>query len=431
MKWGEPNSDEGAPPHANFGDQFPRNEVQVPQIDLPIPGSGWHPTWRPGGIAPPIDIPRKAINAISAERQIPTLLSGVKAEENQKVTFAADSEEAKVYERTKDATVRIEVRRRGADGEQTGASGSGFFIQEDGKIATAYHVIAMKPEKIVVQTADGRTFNAKISDVKPGSDMATLDLEGAGNTRFPFLNLAETSTTLKNNDHVYVVGHPKGWADTYLSPGVVSGRSPVSGLLVEHIDGQNPQRMLLRATSHTEPGNSGGPVVDKDGRVVGLVSYGDVPTVDAGTVEDLHSLLGNAKFRDYLPHDTTFDWRTASGGMLTLGGATAAYGLARTAGTPSRILGASTRLVGVIGAVNGVTDLLLDDLGAFRQSWSPTGSTAERFSTTTNIAGDLSQIAGGLGISWLGPKYKVASSILLTAGTGVKFLNHLFSDRAY
>lgn len=370
-------------------------------------------------------LPREA-RIPSREVQIPTVHSGVPAKEHDVTAFKPTDPAAQVYERAKPAVVRLEMFYKGADGKETSSRGSGFFISESGKLATAYHVIARRPDRIEVQMADGKKLNATISDVKPMSDVATLDVQGALGQRFPALELAPTSRGLSADEPVYVLGHPHGWEKTYLAPGSFERRISVADTNVSDLPGQNPNRMLLETTAQAIGGNSGGPMLDKNGRVIGIVNFGSERSGIAATVDDLHSLLGNAKPREYFPTHPSLGTSAIVTGLATTAGAAQSFVLSR----PHPVaLGRFGGAVGGLSVVLAAADLNKHDYEAFKNSWY-TGTTAEKVSATTNMVGDLSMIVGGLG-TILGPRVRLASTVLLTAGSGAKFLNHLFTDRTY
>ena len=135
--------------------------------------------------------------------------------------------------------------------------GSGFLVSSDGYILTNNHVVA-DADEVTVKLRDGRKFEAKIVGTDPSSDVALVKIEGKG---LPFLELGD-SDELKVGHWVLAIGSPFGLSHTVTS-GIVSatGRSRV-GI----VDYEN----FIQTDASINPGNSGGPLIDLDGKVVGI-----------------------------------------------------------------------------------------------------------------------------------------------------------------
>jgi serine protease Do len=142
--------------------------------------------------------------------------------------------------------------------------GSGVLVSADGKVLTAAHVV-QTADAIVVKFLNGETLGASVVYSEPAADVALLKLQRA--PRAPEVARLGDSDTVDVGDQVFVVGAPLGIGHT-LTVGHVSGRrGPDVG----------PGDMLMAEYFQTDAaitqGNSGGPLFDMSGDVVGIVSH--------------------------------------------------------------------------------------------------------------------------------------------------------------
>ena len=137
------------------------------------------------------------------------------------------------------------------------ALGSGVIISDDGYALTNHHVVA-HASRIRVRLADGRELEAEVKGSDPKTDVALLQLEADGD--LPYAHLGQ-SDPLQVGDHVIAIGNPFGLGHTVTS-GIISGKSRVIG--------QGPYDDFLQTDASINMGNSGGPLFDARGRVVGL-----------------------------------------------------------------------------------------------------------------------------------------------------------------
>ena len=144
-------------------------------------------------------------------------------------------------------------------------SGSGFIISEDGYILTNYHVVESAHTAnldIKVVTYDGTEYIADIVGVEPNNDIAVLKINAQGLSAAGLGN----SDELRVGDAVYAVGNPLGELDFSMSTGHVSALDRV-------INTQESERInMFQIDAAVNEGNSGGPVYNGMGEVVGIVT---------------------------------------------------------------------------------------------------------------------------------------------------------------
>jgi serine protease Do len=162
------------------------------------------------------------------------------------------------------AVVRIDIEREGGRyrgyGRSDAGLGSGFIFASDGQILTNAHVVA-QARRIRVTLADGRKFDAGLVGADSEVDVAIVRV---GADHLPVAELGRAP--LKVGQLVIAVGNPYGLNWT-VTAGVVSA-------LNRDLDAPGVRRMtnLIQTDTSINPGNSGGPLVDSQGRVVGITT---------------------------------------------------------------------------------------------------------------------------------------------------------------
>lgn len=158
----------------------------------------------------------------------------------------------------------VVITFNGRDGVREGL-GTGFVVGADGLIATNLHVIG-EARPISVQTHDGRRHEvAAVHASDRAADLAVLKVDATGLTP---LDLGD-SDSLKQGQPVVAVGNPHGLTHSVVT-GVVSGEREIDG------------RKMIQLAIPIEPGNSGGPLMDLEGRVYGLLTMKSSVTANLG-----------------------------------------------------------------------------------------------------------------------------------------------------
>lgn len=149
----------------------------------------------------------------------------------------------------------------GPGSQGTGATGSGFVADAEGHIVTAAHVVD-GADRVTVTFADGTSRTATVSGTDDATDVAVLTVDPEGLTLHP-LELGDSSG-LEVGEAVAAVGSPFGY-ESSISTGIVSGLDRTieapNGFTVAH---------AIQIDAALNPGNSGGPIVDAEGRVIGI-----------------------------------------------------------------------------------------------------------------------------------------------------------------
>lgn len=140
--------------------------------------------------------------------------------------------------------------------------GSGIIVDPEGYIASNNHVVAGS-QRVDVTTVDGRKLAGKVIGADPTSDVALLKVDSAG---LPTAELGD-SDKLKVGQVVIAIGNPFGFA---LGGGPTVTMGLVSALKRQIQAQDRVLEDLIQTDAAINPGNSGGPLVDLEGRVIGV-----------------------------------------------------------------------------------------------------------------------------------------------------------------
>ena len=168
-------------------------------------------------------------------------------------------------------------------------SGSGFILTSDGYVLTNYHVIESAYQNkadITVMTHDGTKYTASVVGFEQENDVAVLKIDGEN---LPHVTIGD-SDNMKVGDEVYAVGNPLGELDFSMTTGHVSALDRLIAT-----DNSSESINMFQFDAAVNSGNSGGPVYNTTGEVVGVVTakYSDsgveglsfaIPINDAATI---------------------------------------------------------------------------------------------------------------------------------------------------
>jgi len=194
------------------------------------------------------------------ETQIPQPATQPVARVMQLPAFSVLAEQAKA------SVVSIDVfsenSRRRIDG-----MGSGFVISSDGYLLTNHHV-TQDSQRLVIKLADGSEYDAELVGSDPETDLSLLKIEANGLTPFEFGNVDET----KVGSWVVAIGAPFGFEQT-VTAGIISAKGRSVG--EQYVP-------YIQTDVAINVGNSGGPLINMDGKVIGVNSK--IISTDGGSV---------------------------------------------------------------------------------------------------------------------------------------------------
>lgn len=148
--------------------------------------------------------------------------------------------------------------------------GSGFIISEDGLVVTNQHVVGKNPSEIMVSTTDGASFKAKLIGVDELTDIALLRVESEAT--FPYVELSDSDDVIVG-EWAIALGNPFGLFDDgnpTVTVGVVSAKNRDF-----NPDPNNPRVYIdmIQTDAAINRGNSGGPLLNSAGNVIGMNTF--------------------------------------------------------------------------------------------------------------------------------------------------------------
>ncbi|MFL5827838.1 MAG: S1C family serine protease [Thermoleophilaceae bacterium] len=274
-----------------------------------------------------------------------------------------------IYERSTPSVVFIQSQIKGTQQSPFGpaqgggtASGTGFVVDAQGHIATNAHVIE-NASKVQVQFKGNQLVNAKVVGSDLATDLAVLDAKAPNGTKA--LSLGD-SANVKVGDPVLAIGNPFALEDT-ITAGIISALqrqiTAPNGLTIDHV---------IQTDAAVNPGNSGGPLLDFNGRVVGINSQiatgnsgaegnvGIAFAIPVNTVKQIvPELLQNGKVnRGYLGVGTV-PVTPSMASVLGLGTSSGAYIVSIQKGSPADKAGLHAGGGGAQGAIGPGGDVIV------------------------------------------------------------------------
>ena len=201
-------------------------------------------------------------NAVVADphsnRRTITPIKHIVTEEEATIKLFEESAPSVVFITT--STVRQDYWSRNVT-EIPAGNGSGFIWDREGHIVTNYHVIE-KADRAQITLSDQTTWDAELIGIEPNKDLAILKIK-APDTKLKPIPVA-SSHDLRVGQSVFAIGNPFG-LDQTLTTGVISAL----GREIQSIGGR-PIRGVIQTDAAINPGNSGGPLLDSNGRLIGV-----------------------------------------------------------------------------------------------------------------------------------------------------------------
>jgi S1-C subfamily serine protease len=170
---------------------------------------------------------------------------------------------ARVYQAIQPSLVLIQTHTPGKDGEEEDALGSGVVVSDRGDILTSLHVVD-GAEEITLTFADGFQTSGEISASQPENDIAVVSPSEPPELLVPAV--LGSPNAMRVGDEAFAVGNPFGLYSS-MTAGVISGfeRS------FKPPEGEQRLEGLIQIDAAVNPGNSGGPLLNRYGQVVGIV----------------------------------------------------------------------------------------------------------------------------------------------------------------
>jgi S1-C subfamily serine protease len=169
-----------------------------------------------------------------------------------------------VYQLIQPSLVLIQTKGKNAAGEDEQALGSGVVVSDQGDILTSLHVVTQSTE-IMLTFADGTESPGEVKVAQPEHDIAVLQALKPPAQLFPAVLGSPGSVSV--GDEAFVVGNPFGLYSS-MSAGVISGFNRS----FKPVESEYRLEGMIQIDAAVNPGNSGGPLLNRYGEVIGIVT---------------------------------------------------------------------------------------------------------------------------------------------------------------
>lgn len=158
-----------------------------------------------------------------------------------------------------------QYRQNGTEKKEVGG-GTAFFITKDGMLLTNKHVVDDKEAEYTVLMNDEQKLQAQVLALDPSNDIAIIKVQG---DNFPFLDIAD-SNVLQLGQQVIAIGNSLGEFRNTVSTGVISGLSRTITASSNYGGSVEQLYQVIQTDAAINQGNSGGPLLNIDGKVIGI-----------------------------------------------------------------------------------------------------------------------------------------------------------------
>ena len=210
-----------------------------------------------------------SVVSIAISKKLEDLEKEIPVDASPAGVFGAGGKKMKmgaIQNKAKEETIANLKMMADAHGMIEVGGGSGCIVDPNGLILTNKHVVSDGTAAYTVILNDGRRFPATILSRDPVNDVAILKIEA---TKLPSLELGD-ATRLELGQSVIAIGNALGMFKNTVSLGIVSGLSRAITAQADPTAPPQELRGLIQTDAAINPGNSGGPLVDRDGKVIGV-----------------------------------------------------------------------------------------------------------------------------------------------------------------
>jgi 2-alkenal reductase len=192
-------------------------------------------------------------------------------------------------------SISVIIDRNGFEGE---VSGTGYIVSEDGLVLTNKHVIAQKCQnntrdvKITALSHDQKAYQLDLLSVDPVDDIAILKIQRTDNEKFNAVSFADSNKLSLGSD-VIAIGNVLGELQNTVTKGIISGLGrSLETTVKDECTGQTIQPDgLIQTDAAINKGNSGGPLFDAAGNVIGMNTFGTSDAQNIGLAISSNTLV--------------------------------------------------------------------------------------------------------------------------------------------